>query len=49
MLNLKNNENDVVFDEIFEKKRKLKKIKKNERYIFGQHPLVEKSPTVTAK
>ena len=34
MLNLKNNENDAVFDEIWKKKN-----------IFGQHTLFEKSPS----
>ena len=50
MLNLKNNKNDAVFDEICKKKkRRLKIISKNQWYFFGQHPLVEKSPTVTAQ
>ena len=50
MLNLKNNDNDAVFDEICKKKRRLKyyKISKNEGYFFGQHTLVENSPTATA-
>ena len=49
MLNLKNNENDAVFDEMCKKKNAKIKIKfpKNEGCFFGQHPLVEKSPTAT--
>ena len=47
MLNSKNNENDAVFDEICKKKRNLNNISKNEGYFFGQHPLVENSPTAT--
>ena len=49
MLNLKNKENDAVFDENCKKKKAKIKIKfqKNERYPFGQHPLVEKLPTAT--
>ena len=43
MLNLKNKENDAIFDEICKKT----KISKNEGYFFGQHPLIEKSPTAT--
>ena len=39
MLNLKNNENDAVFNE-FAKKKNYNKISKNEGYFFGQHPLV---------
>ena len=48
MLNLKNNENDSVFDEICKKKKNEIKIKfqKNEEF-FNQHSLVEKSPTTT--
>ena len=45
MLNLKNKENDAVFDEICKKSEDENKISKNEGYFFGQHPLVEKSPT----
>ena len=47
MLNLKNNENDAVFDEIWKKKRRLKYKFKNWRVLFEQHPLFEKSPTAT--
>ena len=48
MLNLKNNEKDAVFDKICKKIAKFKiKFQKNEEYFFGQHPLVEKSPTAT--
>ena len=38
MLNLKNNENDAVFEEIFKRKKAKIKIKfqKNEGYFFGQ-------------
>ena len=45
MLNLKNKEKDAVFDEICKKKRRFQKMKGT--YFFGQHPLVEKSPTAT--
>ena len=45
MLNLKNNENEAVFDE--KKSEDQNKISKNEGYFFGQHPVVEKSPTAT--
>ena len=50
MLNLKNNENDAVFDEICKKKKSKFKIefqKMMSRYFFGLHPLVEKSATAT--
>ena len=44
MLNFKDNENNVVFDEKSENKIKFQKIKCT---FFGQHRLVEKSPTAT--
>ena len=48
MLNWKNNENDAVVDEICIKNEKIKiKFQKNEGFFFGQHSLVEKSPTAT--
>ena len=47
MLNLKYNENDAIFDEICNKAKIKIKFLKNEGYFFGQHPLVEKTPTAT--
>ena len=46
MLNLKN---DAVFRWSLQKKKSevLNKISKKEGYFFGQHPLVEKSPTAS--
>ena len=52
MLKLKNNENDAIFDEICNKKKakiKMKFQKMEFTYFFGQHPLVEKSPTAIDK
>ena len=48
MLTLKDIENEAAFDEICKKSEELKKIKTNKGYFFGQHPLVQKSPTATA-
>ena len=45
MLNLKNNKNNALFEEICKKMKVEIKIQKNEGYFFGQHPLVENSPT----
>ena len=42
MLNLKN-----IFDEIFKKAKIKIKFQKMKGTFFGQHPLVEKSPTAT--
>ena len=41
MLNLKNNKQFYDADEI------CKKIYKNQKFFFGQHPLIEKSPPAT--
>ena len=48
MLNLKNNKNDAVINEIKKKTQiKIQFQKMKDTYFFGQHPLVEKSPTAT--
>ena len=46
MLNLKNNENDAVFDDICKKKAMIK-IKFQKMKGFLDSPLVEKSPNAT--
>ena len=48
MLNLQNNENGVFFDKICKKTKDTIKFQKMKgRYFYGQHHLVEKSPTAT--
>ena len=47
MLNLKNNENDAVFDEICKKKRRLKYNFQKRMILFWTASRAEKSPTAT--